>query len=306
MLSDEKILLTGPSGMVGRALASGLVGDNEVWGVARFGTPANRAFLDDLGVVTRATDVARDDLTELPDDFTYVIHLAFARGGADDFDPVLASTAEGTSRILAHCRSAKAALVMSSHAIYALNDDPWYAQRETDALGNALSPWAPTSPAAKLTMEAVARGAAVTLELPVVIARLNTVFGPFGGLPNMHQAMIAQGNPVPAPSDPNPHSPIHTDDMVAQLEALLDAASAPATIVNWSGDAPVTVQEWCAYAAELAGTTAEIAVNETPRVAKGAVADASKRRAITGPCRVDWKQGFDREFGANDAPEGRP
>ncbi len=50
MLSDEKILITGPSGMVGRAFASGLVGDNEIWGVARFGHPANRAFLDDLGV----------------------------------------------------------------------------------------------------------------------------------------------------------------------------------------------------------------------------------------------------------------
>ena len=42
MLSDEKILITGPSGMVGRALASGLVGDNEVWGIARFGTPEPR------------------------------------------------------------------------------------------------------------------------------------------------------------------------------------------------------------------------------------------------------------------------
>jgi nucleoside-diphosphate-sugar epimerase len=303
MVSDEKILITGPSGMVGRALASGLVADNEVWGVARFGQPANRAFLDDLDVVTRAVDIAADDLSGLPTDFTYVVHLAFTRGGADDFEPVLSSTAEGTGRILAHCRAAKAALVMSSHAIYALNDDRWYAQRETDALGNALSPWSPTSPAAKLTMEAVARGAAVTLDLPVVIARLNTVFGPFGGLPNMHQAMIARGDPVPAPSDPNPHSPIHTDDMLAQLEALLDAASAPATIVNWSGDEPVTVQEWSTYAAELAGTTAEFAVTETPGVAKGAVADATKRRAITGPCRVDWKQAFDREFATmHDSP----
>jgi nucleoside-diphosphate-sugar epimerase len=296
MLSDEKILLTGPSGMVGRALASGLVGDNEVWGVARFGTAQHRAFLDDLGVVTRAIDVARGDLRELPDDFTYVVHLAFLRGGKDDFDTVLASSAEGTGRILAHCRSAKAALVMSSHAIYALNDDPFYPHRETDALGGALTPWSPTSPAAKLTMEGVARGAAWTLELPVVIARLNTVFGPYGGLPNMHLAAVAKGEAVPAAWDPNPHSPIHSDDMLAQLDALLDAASSPATIVNWSGDEPVTVQEWSAYAAELAGTTAEVVVNETPGAPKGSVADPTKRRAITGPCRVDWKEAFAREF----------
>src|SRR5256885_13498155 len=100
MLSDEKILITGPSGMVGRALASGLVGDNEVWGISRFGTEQHRTFLDDLGVSTRALDLASDDLGDLPDDFTYVVHLVFARGGADDFDPVPASTAASTGRVL--------------------------------------------------------------------------------------------------------------------------------------------------------------------------------------------------------------
>jgi nucleoside-diphosphate-sugar epimerase len=284
--------------MVGRALASGLVGDNEVWGVARFGTAANRDFLDELGVTTRVLDLAADDFGHLPDDFTYVVHLAFRRGGADDFEPVLSSAAEGTGRVLAHCRAAKAALVMSSHAIYGLHDNPWYAHRETDALGGAIPPWAPTSPAAKLTMEAVSRAAAVTFDLPVVIARLNTVFGPFGGLPNMHMAAIAKGDAIAAPYDPNPHSPIHTDDMLTQLEALLDAASAPATIVNWSGDEPVTTQQWAALAAELAGTTAVVNVHETPGVAKGAVANPAKRIGITGPCRVDWKDGLTRVFDA--------
>ena len=296
MLTDEKILLTGPSGMVGRALASGLVAENEVWGIARFGVAQNRSFLDDLGVTTRAIDVASGDFGDLPNDFTYVVHLAFGRGGIDDFDPVLAAIAEGTGRVLAHCRSAKGALVMSSHAIYGLRDDPWYAQRETDSLGGAFSPWAPTSPAAKLTMEAVARSAAVTLDLPVVITRLNTVFGPFGGLPNMHFAAIAKGDAISAPADPNPHSPIHTDDMLAHLEPLLDAAGTPATIVNWSGDEPVTTQQWAALAGEITGMTADVTVHELPGAAKGSVADPAKRTAITGPCRVDWKQALTREF----------
>ncbi len=217
---------------------------------------------------------------------------------------MLANTAEGTGRILAHCRSAKAALVMSSHAIYALHEDPWYAQRERDALGNALSPWSPTSPAAKLTMEGVARASARALDLPVVITRLNTVFGPFGGLPNMHMAAIVAGDPVAAASDPHPHSPIHTNDMLAQLDALLEAAGTPATIVNWSGDLPVTVQEWSAYAAELAGTTAEVVVHEMPGVARGAVADATKRQTITGPCTVDWKEALAQEYAARHTGQG--
>ena len=44
--------------------------------------------------------------------------------------------------------------------------------------------------------------------------------------------------------DPMPYSPIHDDDIAAQLEPLLGAASVPATIVNWCGDEPVSVQEW--------------------------------------------------------------
>jgi nucleoside-diphosphate-sugar epimerase len=147
-------------------------------------------------------------------------------------------------------------------------------------------------------MEAVARAAAVTLDLPVTIARLNTVFGPFGGLPNMHMAAVAKGDAITVPHDPNPHSPIHTDDMLVQLDALLDAARAPATIVNWSGDEPVTTQQWAALAAELGGTTAQVNVHETLGVAKGTVADPTKRIGITGPCQVNWKDGLTRVFAA--------
>ena len=53
-----------------------------------------------------------------------------------------------------------------------------------------------------------------------------------------------------------PYSPIHDDDICAQLEPLLDAASVPATIVNWGGDEPASVQEYCAYFGELLGVDA--------------------------------------------------
>jgi hypothetical protein len=33
-----------------------------------------------------------------------------------------------------------------------------------------------------------------------------------------------------------------------------------------------------------------------PGVAKGAVADATKRIGITGSCQVDWKEGLARVF----------
>ena len=61
-----------------------------------------------------------------------------------------------------------------------------------------------------------------------------------------------------------PYSPIHDDDICAQLEPLLDAASVPATIVNWGGDEPVSVQEYSAYFGELLGVDAEVVVEEIP------------------------------------------
>ena len=81
-----------------------------------------------------------------------------------------------------------------------------------------------------------------------------------------------------------PYSPIHDDDIQAQLEPLLDAASVPATIVNWTGDEPVSVQEWCAYFGELLGVEAKVVVEEIPGASRGSVADHTKRRSITGPC----------------------
>ena len=42
MLSDEKILITGPAGRIAFGIAQSLVGANEVWGIARFGDPATR------------------------------------------------------------------------------------------------------------------------------------------------------------------------------------------------------------------------------------------------------------------------
>ena len=64
------------------------------------------------------------------------------------------------------------------------------------------------------------------------------------GLPVWHLDAIAAGEPVHTRWDPMPYSPIHDDDICAQLEPLLDAASVPATIVNWGGDEPVSVQEY--------------------------------------------------------------
>ncbi len=73
------------------------------------------------------------------------------------------------------------------------------------------------------------------------------------GLPVWHLDAVAAGEPVHTRWDPMTYSPIHDDDICAQLEPLLDAATVPATIVNWAGDEPVSVQEYSAFFGELLG-----------------------------------------------------
>ena len=82
MLSGEKILITGAGGMVAFPIADFLARDNQVWGVSRFGNQAQRDRLNALGITTRSIDLVDGDLSELPDDFTYVLHLAWMRAGA--------------------------------------------------------------------------------------------------------------------------------------------------------------------------------------------------------------------------------
>ena len=294
MLSGEKILLTGPAGQIAFPLAEYLARDNDVWGVARFGDPATREQVDALGVTTRVCDLGSGDFGDLPDDFTYVLHLAAFMAPGLDFDEAIRVNAEGTGLLLSHCRTAKAALVMSTHSVYRPHDDPMHVFVETDPIGEVNAAHSPTYSMSKIAEEAVARYCARSLGLPVVIARMNASYGPNGGLPTMHLDAIAAGNPVTTRWDPCPYSPIHQDDINVQTEALLAAASVPATVVNWAGDEGVSVQEWAVYMGELTGRDAVVDVVQMPGTLRGSVASDERRAAITGPCTVSWRDGLRR------------
>ncbi|MGD9794364.1 MAG: NAD-dependent epimerase/dehydratase family protein [Acidimicrobiia bacterium] len=306
MLSDEKILITGVSGMVAKPLAHMLAKNNEVWGIARFAdsreiedwnpktfsAPADRGLtsreeLTAAGVTTRAIDIGDGDFSDLPDDFTYLLHLSWMRADLVHLEQALRTNVEGPGLLLQHCRKAKAALVMSGMGIYSPNEDPYHAYSETDPIGRGSTAYAPTSPASKSGVEAVARYCARAFDLPVVITRLNTFVGDRLSFPGMTVTEVLAGRDVTAPSDPNLHTPIHADDMAWQLEPLLDAASVPATITNWCGDEDMTVQQWVSVASEVSGHPGTVNVVKVPGAPAGTKSDPTRRRSITGPCKVD-------------------
>jgi nucleoside-diphosphate-sugar epimerase len=292
VLEGEKILVTGPAGQIAEPICRHLAQSNEVWGIARFSEPGSQARIEDLGVTTRVIDLAGDNLQDLPSDFSYVLHLAAYLSPGYDFDTAIRVNAEGTGLLLNQCKTAKAALVMTTGGVYDPSLDPWHAYRESDPLGDSRLPAIPTYAVSKIAEEAVARTYARQLGLPTVIARMNSAYGDNGGLPSFHLDAIAAGDEVRLRWDPNPYSLIHEQDIIGQLPSILSAATVPATIVNWGGDEPVTAQEWCAYLGMLVDRAPKIVVREAPGSQRGVVVDTSKRLALTGPCTVAWRDGM--------------
>jgi len=298
MLRDQKILITGPAGQIAFPLAEYLARDNDVWGIARFSEPGSRERVEHAGVTTRVVDLATGDFGDLPDDFTYVLHLAAFLGSVPDYDAAIRVNAEGSGLVLHHCRKARAALVMTTGSIYKPHEDPRHPYVETDPLGDAQLPSVPTYSISKIAEEGVVRTVCRLLNLPTVIVRMNVAYGTNGGMPAFHLDAVASGSPISLRWDPNPYSPIHETDICEQTEALLGAASVPATIVNWGGDEAVSAQEWCAYFGELAGKSPNVTTKPVPGTQRGVVLDVTKRRAITGPCRINWRDGMRAMFEA--------
>jgi len=296
MISGEKILVTGVTGTVGAPVAKALTKDNEVWGLARFTDPAKRADIEAAGVVTRAVDIGSGDFSQVPDDFTYVLHLNWMRGGIDLLQEAIRTNIEGPGLLMQHTRKAKATLVASSMIIYSPSADPTHLFTESDCIGNASYAYNATSPYSKAGLEAVARLCARAFDMKVTIARLNTVFAPGKCYATSILGAVLNDQPVRAPHANNVHSPIHIDDIIAQIEPMLDAASNPAFIVNWGGDDHVSVQEWVRLANEWSGKQASVEVVPSPGAPIANASDPALRASITGPCNMDFRTEYRRLF----------
>lgn len=289
MISGEKILITGITGMVATPLAHFLAQNNEVWGIARFADPADRIPYEAAGIKTRAIDLGVADFSDLPNDFTYVLHLSWMRADLSQLQQALRTNVEGPGLLFQHCRKAKATLVMSGMGIYSPNPDPWHPYSEADPIGRAATAFAPTSPASKAGIEAVARFCARAFDMPIVITRLNTYMGTVRTYPAQIIRAVLDGKPVHTPNDPHPQTPVHIEDMRWQLEAMLDHASTPASIINWCGDETITVQEWVRLIGEYSGKPTSCPVHAVPGAPPGSASDPVLRQSVTGPSRTIFR-----------------
>ncbi|GKQ35505.1 NAD(P)-dependent oxidoreductase [Streptomyces sp. A012304] len=301
MLKGKKILVTGGTGQVARPVAEALAEHNEVWCLGRFGTPGVERELNARSVVTRHWDMADSSggaLEDVPRDFTHVIHSAVLRGDDGDCNAAAEINAVATGRLMTHCRTAESFLFVSTGALYARQTlDHVYT--ETDPV-DAVADWLPAYPVGKLATEGAVRAFARVLDLPTTIARLNIAYGPggYGGVPMLYFRRMLAGEPIPVPLEgQNWCSPLHTDDLVAQVPRLWEAAGVPATLVNWGGDESVGITDCVRLMSELTGVPAHLVPSPVTRETYRF--DPTLRRALTGPCAVSWQDGIRRTLEAH-------
>ena len=294
MLTDKKILITGVTGKAVLPIAASLAKHNEVWGMSRFVSAQDRERISALGIKPCAADLSLGDLSEVPADVDYLLHFAWMRGTAGEFEAAMRVNVEGAGLILHHCRTAEAALVTSSLAVYAAHPDPLHLYKEGDPIGPSATSNAATSPLSKAALEAMARFCSRAFAMPVTIARLNTVLGPQAAYHGRQIQAVLRGEEIVLPGDPNAHSPIHSDDMILHIGPLLDAAVVGGTTVNWGGDELVTSQHTLARIAQRTGIQPNIIVRLKEGGAMGNASDATLRKSITGPCTIEFSTGFER------------
>lgn len=292
-IEGKRILVTGATGQVAGVLTEKLAARNQVWAAARFTDAKAKAALEAKGVRTAYFSMGDQDLSSLPD-VDYVFHCG-CNTAPKTPEIGIAQNAEGSGFLMQRYAKARAFFHMSSSSVYrvaASSSDPI---KEDETLGG-YSVYSPHYAMSKLATESVVRFQARALNLPTIIARLDVAYGTrgHGGVPMALYEMMKHGAAYTrAASGESFCSPIHEDDIAEQAERLILAAAVPAPIVNLGGDEPVSVEEMIRYVESLTGLSMKI---ETAEMASWSmkVLDATRRKALAGPCRVPWKEGVRR------------
>jgi nucleoside-diphosphate-sugar epimerase len=289
-----RIVVTGVTGQVAESVAVGLVAAGaEVVGVARFGDPAARDRLEANGVQCVRGDLASADFAAVPVGADALLNFAVVKSGRWDLD--LRANAEGTGLLMAHVRPARV-LHCSSTGVY----DPAGSEvlDESAPLGDNHRAIMPTYSISKIAAEEVVRTMCRHLGVPTTIARLNVPYGvgPDGsprGWPAFHLAMMQAGMSIPVhPDRPNLFNPIDLADVVATVPGLLDAASIPATTLNWAAPEQVSLEQWCELLAERCGYEARF--EPTGATIGGVTVDTSAMAGSGIRTTVDWRDGMAR------------
>ena len=289
-LTGKRILVTGATGMVGGPLAVKLAADNTVFGGARFTNPAARDELAAAGATPIRVDLGSADFDELPGDLDYVLNFAVAR--SNDWDADFAANVEGVALLMERCAGIDAFFQCSTAGVY--ESQGQVPLMEASPLGDShRAAGFQTYSISKIAAESLVQHTATRLAMPSVIARLSVPYGDTFGWPTFQLMMIERDIPIAVhPDAPSLYAPLHLDDIAGSLPYLLDAASVPATVVNWGGDENVAVEDWCALIGDLVGKAPVFQIDEN--AIPSLPLDVSKLNGFGFHSSVPWQDGIRR------------
>lgn len=283
----SRILITGATGRVAGVIAREFAPTHDVVAVARFTDPTARARLESAGVECVTADMA-DDLSGIPDDAEVLLNFAVSFSG--DWDTALAVNAEAIGHLVDRLPRLERMLHCSTMGVYAASTD---IHAEDAPLGDSNALMMPTYSITKIAGEAMAKYVARSRNLPTTIARLASPYGNHGGFPWFHLLPILAGEPVTLHTrSPCLYNLIHEDDLVASLPVLLDAATVPATVINWGDPEATAAEDWCAELARLVGR--DLTIERSDAAPPPGYVDVSKLTALGYRPRVEWREGMRR------------
>ena len=298
-MESQKILVTGPAGHLTLPIVRELARTNDVWGMARFSRDEDRAALEALGVTCLRKDIARDSLDDLPADFDYVFHAGamVAMASEEDMAYTFEVNVHGTGRLLERCRGVKGFVYCSTGGVYAKQSRP---VREDDDYGAPI----PAYSLSKISAEQLVRFLAPRLEIPTIILRIGAVYGPDASGPMVRIRRMMRGKEVWVnPEEPREASVMWVDDAVRLAIVALERGRIPPVTVNFSGDDPVSIEDYCRFAGKVLGV--EPTFRYTDETYPANQMDTTLMHEVLGRCEVGWQEGFRRLLAAT-FPDGPP
>jgi len=288
-LSGRRVLVTGASGLVAFPVAAKLAKSNQVYAVARFSDPKQKRMLEHAGAHTIAFDLADPNLSPLPKSVDVVINYAVLPPTHKDAYEVNAGT---TGRLARRYRDCEAFVQGSTGSLYEYQGER--PLREDDPYG--LHSSAENYAASKIAAEFLLKHLSVDYQLPVVMVRIFSFYGPRGGGVTQRIDQVARGEPVSVyPGVRNVHTPLYEDDYVEKTIAAASIAKVGAEIVNLGGTEAVTTQEYCQMAGEILGKEPIFVENSK---AWPIWADTTKMVELLGPNKVSVREGVRRTIEA--------
>lgn len=284
-IAHSHILVTGASGLVGRALAEKLAEHNTVYGLARFRDKEIKARLEKNGVNCIEIDFTAPLPEDLPDvEYVFNEAVVYDEEAGEDVEKMFAVNTYFVGDLINHyAKSARAMILASSGCVYQPGNTP---KHETD-------PYGPDGNycASKMAMETLACYLSKKNDFPIAILRYFWPYSTEGGRVYHQVRRVAEEVPVGIFAESEYlFQPIFIDDCVRLTINAAEFAATPPSVFNLAGRETINDEDLVQKIEKLVGKEAEIIPTSKPEnVYLGNIWEMEKR---LGKAMVDLNHGL--------------